>query len=134
MKPLVISLPWPPSACSPNARGHWSRKAKAAKAYRTECAWQAAAQGARELGSDVRPDGRLHVHVLIVMPDKRARDMDNALAAAKSGLDGVASVIGVDDSRWVLTLERAPVIGGFIRLTIREYDEAVFQAVRSAMA
>jgi crossover junction endodeoxyribonuclease RusA len=34
------------------------------------------------------------------MPDKRHRDADNCLAAAKSALDGVASALAVDDSRF----------------------------------
>ena len=33
----MIDLPWPPKELSPNARVHWTKKAKAAKAYRLEC-------------------------------------------------------------------------------------------------
>jgi crossover junction endodeoxyribonuclease RusA len=31
------------------------------------------------------------------MPDKRHRDADNCLAAAKAGLDGMADALGVND-------------------------------------
>ena len=34
-----INLPWPPRELSPNARVHWAKKAKAAKAYKKEQAY-----------------------------------------------------------------------------------------------
>ena len=38
----------------------------------------------------------------------------------KSGLDGLADVLLVDDSRWELTIRKAPVgtIGGFVRVGV----------------
>jgi crossover junction endodeoxyribonuclease RusA len=41
-------------------------------------------------------------------PDRRRRDMDNMLAAIKSGIDSVAAHIGVDDSKWTMTLAVSP--------------------------
>lgn len=42
-------------------------------------------------------DKDLLVSVTFLMPDKRKRDADNCLAAAKSALDGVAQALKVDD-------------------------------------
>lgn len=38
-----VILPWPPKELSPNFRGHWAKLARAKKAYRLACAWQAKA-------------------------------------------------------------------------------------------
>jgi len=32
-----LTLPLPPKECSPNARTHWARKAKAVRVYRQAC-------------------------------------------------------------------------------------------------
>ena len=42
---MNVTLPWPPSALNPNARPHWTAKAKAAKAYRAACKALAEAHG-----------------------------------------------------------------------------------------
>ena len=36
-EPLIFTLPWPPADLSPNSRGHWSKLARAKKAYRAAC-------------------------------------------------------------------------------------------------
>ena len=38
--------------------------------------------------------------ITFIQPDKRRRDRDNLLAAMKSGLDGLAQALGVDDSEF----------------------------------
>jgi crossover junction endodeoxyribonuclease RusA len=43
-------------------------------------------------------------------PTRRKYDVDNALAACKSMLDGVADGIAADDSKFQLTLERGEVV------------------------
>jgi len=48
---IELTLPWPPTALSPNARQHWAKLARAKKAYRLACAWQAKASQ-QYLGSD----------------------------------------------------------------------------------
>jgi crossover junction endodeoxyribonuclease RusA len=104
-----IVLPWPPTGLSPNARNHWAKVAKLKKVYREECAWQAKAQGAKPIKAD-----KLHLTLTFHAPTKRAYDLDNALARMKSGLDGLADVLGVDDSRWALTIQKAETIGGHV--------------------
>ena len=106
LRPLYIgfSLPWPPARLSPNARPHWAERARLAKAYRRACAAQATQaldkasearlRAARARGEDV------HVELRFVPPDRRGRDQDNALAAIKSGLDGVADALGVNDRQF----------------------------------
>jgi crossover junction endodeoxyribonuclease RusA len=113
--PLHLTLPWPPSDLSPNARTHWARLAKAKRDYRSACAWTARGQGAVRLDAD-----RLHLTLEFVPPNRRAYDLDNCLARMKSGLDGLADVLGVDDSRWTLTICKAPAgeIGGLVRVGI----------------
>lgn len=108
-----VTLPWPPSALSPNARAHWSVLAKAKKSYRSECAWQAKVQGLGRIEAD-----RLHVSLVFVPPNRRGFDLDNLLARMKSGLDGLADVLGVDDKLWTLTIARAEEIGGMVKIRI----------------
>lgn len=94
-------------------RQHWSKLARAKKAYRAACAWTAKEQGAHKL--DV---AALAVRITFVPPDRRARDTDNMLASIKAGLDGLADVLGVDDSRWTLTIARASEVGGMVRVEV----------------
>ena len=107
---MRVSLPWPSPALSPNARTHWATKAKAVAKYRAACGWAAKAAGLRPIEADA-----LAVAVTFHAPDRRPRDLDNMLASFKAGADALADVLGVDDSRWTLTLRRGePVKGGAI--------------------
>lgn len=120
MKPVLgmnLLLPWPPKELSPNARTHWATLAKAKKAYRQTCAWQAKAQGAQKIDAQA-----LHLTLTFYPPTRRAFDLDNALARMKSGLDGLADVLGVDDSRWTLTIAKAGEIGGVVKIAITPYQ------------
>lgn len=81
---LVITLPLPRKALSPNARGHWSSKARAVKAYRT-LAW------AESLAHDPAPRwARATAQASFFFMDARSRDGDNLLASLKSAFDGLA--------------------------------------------
>ena len=113
MKTLQLTLPWPPADLSPNSRGHWSKLARAKKAYRTACAITARQQGAGR--SEAK---KLHVSLVFVPPTRRAYDLDNLLARMKSGLDGLADVLGVDDRHWKLEIDRSDEIGGFVRVEV----------------
>lgn len=111
MSPLI--LPWPPSALSPNARLHWTALAKAKKIYREECAWQAISQGWKRIDAT-----KLHVTLVFVPPSRRAFDLDNCLARMKSGLDGLADVLGVDDKHWSFSISKADDVGGMVRVSV----------------
>ena len=111
---LSVTFPWPPSALSPNARQHWTSLAKAKKSYRAACYLTAVAQGATPVVA-----AGLHVHLQFAPPTRRKYDLDNLLARMKSGLDGLSDAIGVDDSRWQISLSRAePLAPGFVHITV----------------
>ena len=112
---MNIILPWPPTGLSPNARLHWAKLARLKKQYRAVCAGQARIHGARAIKADA-----LHITVEFVPPTRRAFDLDNALARMKSGFDGLADVLGVDDAHWVWTMRKAPAgtVGGFVRVGV----------------
>lgn len=94
---LRVELDFPAAELFPNRRNgkHWATVHKA-KTNAREAAflWTLA---------HVRPkfpEGELMLTIVFEMPDKRHRDADNCLAAAKAALDGVASALGVDDKRF----------------------------------
>jgi len=92
---MEIMLPWPPKELSPNARVHWAVKNRAVKLYRDNCAWLTKAAGVR-----VDWEGTVHAWITFFPPDRRRRDDDNAISAFKSGRDGVAQALGLDDKRF----------------------------------
>lgn len=92
-----LILTYPHKDLNPNARKHWRAKSEAAKAYRRECFY--AAKQAGWFGIEFTP--RVHLWIDFYPPDKRARDDDNVFAAFKSGRDGIAEALGIDDKRFV---------------------------------
>lgn len=58
------------------------------------------------------------VTLTFVPPSRRAFDLDGCLSRMKSGLDGLADVLGVDDRHWSLTIQREDAVGGFVRAEI----------------
>lgn len=110
---LTVVLPWPSPALSSNARVHHMALARAKKAYRQACAWQAIAQGARAIKAD-----SLKVHVTFFRPDRRTYDKDNLIGRFKAGQDGLADVLKVDDGLWDVTHEIAEDIGGMVRIQV----------------
>jgi crossover junction endodeoxyribonuclease RusA len=69
------------------------------------------------------------VQLTFYPPNRRARDADNCLAAMKSGLDGLADVLGVDDSKWRITFEMADTIGGMVKVEVK--NESAIRAART---
>lgn len=119
----IITLPWPPKELNPNARMHHQALARVKKAYRAVCAAQAMEQGMEAMKAPVAASGgstgtKAHVSLTFYPPTKARRDLDNCLASMKSGLDGVADALGVDDSQWTLTLAMADTVGGFVRVEV----------------
>lgn len=116
----MIELPWPPKELSPNARIHWARRSKIAAKYRADCHVLCRQSGAKA------PEGRILLSIEFVPPDKRRRDDDNCLAAFKSGRDGLADALGIDDSRFVtqLWLSDKTTKGGAVRVGIQQFSEA----------
>lgn len=123
----VLSLPWPPSALSPNTRQHWAKLAKAKKSYRAACYWRAYEQGVRRIEAE-----RLQVAFVFYAPTKRRYDLDNLVARLKSGIDGLADLVGVDDSRWRMTFEMGePVKGGLVLVRFTPEPDVVRYATPS---
>lgn len=120
-----IELPWPPKELSPNARLHWTKLAKAKKAYRAECGYLATEQGARRMEA-----GKLHLALTFYAPTRRAYDLDNALARMKSGLDGLADVLGVDDKHWSLSIQRGDTTGGKVLVEVTEIRDICSKTLR----
>lgn len=108
-----VTFPWPPRELSPNSRCHWARKAKAAKAYRLDCFYLA-----KEAGVTAPAEGPISLRIEFVPPDRRGRDIDNMLASIKSGLDGLAQALTVNDKRFTLALSVADSIGGMVKVSI----------------
>jgi len=111
---ISVELPWPDRVLHPNARVHWAKKAKAAKQARDDAAWWAKAAGFKRMKAEA-----LNVTAIFCPPDKRRRDIDSMLSSIKSALDGIADVVGVDDSRWAIVLRKeAPKEHGAVRIEI----------------
>lgn len=98
-----IRLPWPPTALSPNARAHWAKKAKTAANYRYTCKLASLAVIQKErwdlqaLRDQVEAGGQVHVFIDFYPPNRARRDDDNIIAAFKSGRDGLADALKIDD-------------------------------------
>lgn len=112
-----IELPWPDRALHPNARVHWAVKARATKTARRSAATIAWAQGWHRIAW---PDGDLEVRIDAWPPNRRAHDRDGIQSALKPALDGVADIMGVNDSRFIPRLTRHDdvVPGGRILIEI----------------
>ena len=115
---MVVTLPWPPRALSPNARTHWRKKAPIAKAYKKAC-WALTLKA----GLVVPITGKIALWLDFYPPDRRARDDDNMIASFKHGRDGVALALGIDDKRFRCFPYVQDQIGGYIKLRITDMPE-----------
>lgn len=100
---MEVTLSYPPRALWPNARPHWGTKQRAVRTYRHEAKILAMAAGARDFAAE-----RVSVAVTVHPPTRNTPDADNALAALKGAIDGIADALRIDDSRFDFA---APVIG-----------------------
>jgi crossover junction endodeoxyribonuclease RusA len=104
-----IELPWPAKELSPNARGHWAKMARFKKGARELAGWTA-----KEAGWESQR-ARSNLAIITVTfhaPDKRRRDLDNAIASFKSAQDGIADALGIDDSKWAVSYRFGDVVKG----------------------
>lgn len=109
---MIFDVPWPSKNLSPNARVHWSAKARSVKAARQAAAW--VSQGYGPIEAD-----RLRVTLVFSPPDGRHRDADNLIASAKPTLDGLADSLGVNDRQFEISYRIAPKVkGGNVRIEI----------------
>ena len=111
---IEIILPWPDRSLHPNSRGHWSRRAKAAKGARLAGFMLARDAGWRGLQST----GYVHLWIEGFPADRRRRDADGLLSSLKPCLDGIAESLGIDDSRFIPHPRVMPEVrkGGEVRI------------------
>ncbi len=118
-----VTLPWPPKELNPNQsqKIHWAKKNRIAQDYKAACWWACRAANFEA----PKTDGRIFVWIDFYPPDRRRRDEDNAIAAMKHGLDGVAKAIGVDDSRFKLQPHFHDQIGGMVKIRLTAGPEVL---------
>ncbi len=107
-----IILPWPLKELNPNSRAHWAVLAKAKKAYRATCY-----SLAKKAGVSISKE-KVHLAMTFYMPDRRHRDLDNMLASMKSGLDGLADALEVNDKHFSISMGVSDEIGGMVKVVI----------------
>lgn len=93
----LVVMPWPPKELSPNARVHWSKRAKAAKKTRSDAFYLCAE--AKLLMPEFTE--KLHLQINFYPPSRRSVDDDNMLIRCKNYRDGIADYLGVDDKCFV---------------------------------
>lgn len=91
----MIELPWYSSKITPNSRTFWRKKDEIRAKYKEDCYYIA-----KECEYRCASGVKIGVKIIFHPPDKRARDLDNCLASIKSGLDGVAMALGVNDKNF----------------------------------
>lgn len=109
----TITFGWPSKDLSPNSRGHWSKKARAAKAYRADCFYLT-----KEAGIVAPVDGPIRLIVEFVPPDRRPRDLDNMLSSCKALFDGMAEALKVNDKRFTMTISVSEQVGGMVKVQV----------------
>ena len=118
---LTIGLPWPNSKLAPNrVRGHWA-KTSGIRAASFEAAFLLAHHAVNNhRGEWFDPNGTVPVTLTFRPPDKRRRDLDGLLSSMKQAVDGVATALAIDDSRFSpITLARGePVKGGLVIMEV----------------
>jgi crossover junction endodeoxyribonuclease RusA len=121
MNKLTLRLPWPGPKLWPNGNkgGSWATKAGPKKLAK-DAAYiitfsEYSARNRPSLG-----EGPIQMRVVFCQPNGLRRDLDNALAAMKSALDGVSAALGVDDRRFrPVICDWGPIIpGGEVRVTL----------------
>ncbi len=117
---LKLTLPWPPRELSPNFRGHWTAVAAAKRKYRAAC-W-ALTLDAMAGAIPARSDSKLRVHLVFYAPDRRHYDLDGLLSRMKSGIDGVADALKVNDRRFRPSLDISDDVGGMVKVEITEME------------
>ena len=103
---MIIELPYPDKELNPNKRLHWAQVAMAKAGYRAVCSWVTkAAIGRKTFTAPVT------ISITMYPPDRRRRDDDNVISSFKSGRDGVADAIKIDDADWITTyrVEKEPL-------------------------
>jgi crossover junction endodeoxyribonuclease RusA len=112
---MILNLPWPPSLLNPNRKTHWAVKSKAAKSYKEACFYIT-----KQENIVIDWDGDIHLWIDFYPPDKRHRDDDNVISSFKSGRDGIADALGVNDRRFRIHPFLQDNVLGMVKVRITE--------------
>ena len=115
---IELVLGWPPSNLSPNARLHWAKLARAKKQYRNAC-FSVSKEQLKKFNTDNITE-KLVLEMTFIPPDRRSYDRDNLVARMKSGIDGLADALKINDKRFntVISTMDTDYLGGFVRIRI----------------
>lgn len=92
---LVIELPWPDEALSPNGRAHPMKKYRLAQSAKTDAFWVTR----QKIPTRFHHDGsRLKLTITAHPKTARRPDDDNTAASCKAYRDGIALALGIDDN------------------------------------
>ena len=94
---MKFTLPFPDGKLNPNRIVYFRVRAVIKSTYKATC-YRIIKSAC--LGRRLETTGRIPVTIIFHAPDKRGRDLDNLLASMKSGLDGVAIALGVNDRQF----------------------------------
>jgi crossover junction endodeoxyribonuclease RusA len=111
---MIIHLPWLNPKLSPNARVHWSVKAKHIRAER-DLAHTFTLSIMSGWERDVaQAADTLPLKVTFNAPDNRKRDKQNMPASGtiKAYIDGIAEALGIDDNKFQPVFEYGNIIKG----------------------
>ena len=115
---IELVLGWPPSNLSPNARLHWAKLGRAKKQYRNAC-FSVSKEQLKKFNTENIPE-KLVLEMTFIPPDRRSYDRDNLVARMKSGIDGLADALKINDKRFntVISTMDTDYLGGFVRIRI----------------
>lgn len=96
MKPITVTIPYPPLGLSPNSLARNRFVLANLKAQAKRDAWGCAF----EVMPPIKPDPNALYEITMRARRRGRQDKDNLIARMKHSLDGVAQAIGVDDGRF----------------------------------
>lgn len=103
---ITVNLPWPHKDLSPNARGHWAKKAGATKKARMDAFIAGLDAGLRNVAADA-----VSITTTFFPPTRARYDDDNLQARCKAYFDGLSDALRIDDRHF----SHAPVRRGEVR-------------------
>ena len=105
MPMMVIELPLPPRSLHPNSSVSWKAKIKPKREYRKAAYLSTMEEIAKHKTLDGGlmglPATRATITPIFTHRVNRNRDRDNSLSHMKSGFDGVADAMMMDDHRFI---------------------------------
>lgn len=90
---IQIRCTYPPAKLGQTAGSHWRRRAKLIAQWRTLWSWEF-------YRYRLALQGQARFKISFAPPDKLRRDLHNCQGAFKAGIDALADIVGVDDSKF----------------------------------